>query len=90
MTSGQATINTTSGTPAGPINLPNAAATKQVIIRSFSGNIGKVYIGTSELVTINNGLELIPGDSVTLLLSNVNLIFCVANLDGQLISWTAV
>jgi hypothetical protein len=87
---GQSTI----GTSAAQLDSGNShAATYQVIVKSFDGNAGKIYVGNSNSVTTSGatgGLELIPGDSVYLSLNNSNLLWLISDDSDQLVSWTCV
>lgn len=53
-------------------------ACKEATVKNLLSNSIIVYLGSSAAVSSSNGYELNPGDSVTLKVSNTNLIFAVS------------
>jgi hypothetical protein len=66
-----------------------AAAKRGILIRSRSGNTAKIYLGSST-VTISNGFELNPSDSVVLPLNNANLVYAISDSTNQILCWMAI
>ena len=65
-------------------------ALRGVIVKSLGGNSGKIYVGSSNGVTVATGFELIPGDAISLPLNNINLVWCISDTAAQKVSWAAV
>lgn len=80
ISSGQATIGTSA------TQLTSIVLKQGVVVKASSSNIGTVYLGTSG-VTTSTGFELGAGESVTLPITNTNLIYAIANTTGQIISF---
>jgi conjugal transfer/entry exclusion protein len=81
---GQLPVGTTA------VQLSAGAAAKGVIVKAHSANTGLVYVGNSNGVTTANGFELGPGDTVTLPVTNSNLIWAIATLAAQRVGWVVV
>lgn len=62
---------------------------KQVTVKALVGNTIAVYIGPAGISTAT-GYELIAGDSITVAVSNTNLLHLIASTTGASISWIAV
>ena len=50
-----------------------------VIVKALVTNINAVYVGGSG-VTVNNGHPLQPGQSIHLLITNSNLVYCITDI----------
>ncbi len=78
VTSGQQTVTTSavalSTSPAGTVTLKNTGASQTC------------FIGASNL-TLSNGYALAAGQSVTLSVKNLNLIYCMASATGATLAW---
>ena len=61
-------------------------ASKNVCVKSLIGNNLTVYVGPTGITT-STGMELAPGDSVCLPVSNTNLLFVIASTTGSSVSW---
>lgn len=61
-------------------------SSKQVCVKSLTGNALTVYIGTTG-VTTSSGMELAAGDSQCLSLSNTNLVHVIASGAGPSVSY---
>ena len=75
------------------VNLANHAAVRGVIIKALAGNTANIYVGNNNSVTTSGttgGLELIPGDSIFLPLTNLNLVFCISTIAAQKVSWVVI
>lgn len=62
---------------------------RKVIVKALQGNQFAIFIGPSGVST-STGYELGPGESVTLELSNTNLVFVIAAQTGASVSWAAL
>jgi hypothetical protein len=80
--SGQVTVTTSAAA------LPNYALTRTIQITAASTNSGKVYIGASG-VTSSTGYVLSAGGSVSLTVSNSNVIYVLGANTSDTISWIA-
>ena len=80
ISSGQATVGTVA------VQLTSIVLKQGVIIKAANSNSGTIYLGTSG-VTTSAGFELGAGESVTLPITNTNLIYAIANTTGQIISF---
>lgn len=80
---GQFTVATVAATA-----LP-ANACREVTVRALSGNTDPVYIGASGVLT-TTGHELNPGDAQTVKVNNTNLIFLIAGVASQKVSYAWV
>jgi hypothetical protein len=59
---------------------------KQVCVKALTANVLTVYVGTTG-VTTGTGMELAPGDSQCLSLSNTNLVHVIASGVGSSVSY---
>lgn len=86
----QFTVPTGSATavaPALPTNMNGATvgqAWQAVIVQSIGANTAKVYVGGAG-VTVTTGLELNPGDSVSLPVGDPSTIFAISGTSGQIL-----
>jgi len=73
--------------------LPSQAATKGVTVKAAATNTAAVYVGKSDVTAGNtdatDGFPLEPGESITLPLTNANLIYVIAASNNQKIFWVA-
>ena len=64
-----------------------------VTIKAYDGNLGTVYVGlvgvTAGTAEATDGFPLAAGESVTIEVTNVNLIYVIASIANQLIYWIA-
>jgi hypothetical protein len=70
----------------GPATALPANACREVTVRALSGNTDPVYIGPSGVLT-TDGHELNPGDAQTLKVNNTNLVFLIAGVASQKVSF---
>lgn len=77
---------TTAGTR---VQLP-AYACREVSIIAKRGNAGSIYVGGSDVSSTVYGVDLKANDSVTLAVSNTNLIYIDASINGEGISYVAI
>ena len=63
-----------------------ANACREVTVRALIANTDPVYIGASG-VTTADGHELNPGDAQTLKVNNTNLVFLIAGVASQKVSY---
>jgi hypothetical protein len=68
--------------------LPTQALTRPVCVLALATNSLTVYAGASG-VTTATGFALVPGSSLCLPVSNLNLIFVVASGTGSSVTWVA-
>jgi hypothetical protein len=61
---------------------------KNICLHALSTNTASIFLGPTA-TTIATGIELAPGDSNCLPLSNSNLVFVIAAAIGQTITWDA-
>lgn len=61
---------------------------KSITVKALAGNGINVYVGPTG-VTTATGFELAPGDSVSLPVTNTNLVFVIAAATGASVSWIA-
>ena len=84
-----ATINhdtVTVGTTA--VQLSDIVVVEAVAVKALSTNTGIVYVGDSG-VTTSNGFELTAGESLTVLIDNVDKIYVIASAASQNVRWFA-
>jgi len=62
--------------------------TKTACVKALIGNTINVYVGPSGITT-STGMELAPGQSVCLPVTNTNLLFVIASTTGASVSWIA-
>ncbi|WP_051775556.1 hypothetical protein [Paenibacillus tyrfis] len=70
------------------VRLPDVKCTEVTIIAKKT-NTGKIYIGNSSLTSTNYAIELDAGESVTLPVSNVNLAYIGAGIDGEGVTYVS-
>lgn len=69
------------------LNSGSVAVTEIVQIKAGSGNSGTTYIGGSG-VTTGNGYPLAAGDTLSLPVANVNVVYCIGT-SSDTVSWIA-
>jgi hypothetical protein len=67
-----------------------AYACREVTIIALDTNTGYVYIGGSDVSSTVYGVKLAAKDSITLAISNTNLIYIDSSVNGEGISYVAV
>lgn len=77
---------TTAGTR---VQLPNYPC-REVTLIAKKGNTGSIYVGGNDVSSTVFGAELTAKDSVTLAVSNTNLIYIDASVSGEGISYVAI
>lgn len=77
---------TTSGTP---VQMPNVPC-REVTIIAKRINTGYIYVGGSTINSTNYGAELAGKDSITLKVSNLNLIYLDASVSGEGVSYIVI
>ena len=77
---------TTAGTR---VQLPNYAC-REITIIAKEENTGVIYIGGADVASGVYGVKLKPRDSITLKLSNTNLIYIDASVNGEGVSYVAI
>ena len=80
----QVTVNITP-----EVQLGNNISTRGVVLKSSSGNIGKIFIGLTG-VTTSTGFELNAGDSISIPVSNSNLIYATADTDNLILCYMVI
>jgi hypothetical protein len=78
LSNGQATIGTSA------TQLTSTVLKQGVVIKASNLNSGVIYLGVSG-VTTSNGFELSAGETVTLPITNTNLIYAIANDVNQIL-----
>lgn len=63
---------------------------REVMITALGANTGYIYIGGSDVSSTVYGARLSAGDSVTIPISNLNLVYFDASVSGEGISYLAV
>jgi hypothetical protein len=71
------------------IQLPNYAC-REITIIAKEENTGVIYIGGIDVASTVYGVKLKPRDSITLKLSNTNLIYIDASVSGEGVSYVAI
>lgn len=61
---------------------------RKALVKALAANAINVYVGPTG-VTTATGFELAPGESVSLDVSNTNLIFVIASTTGASVCWVA-
>ena len=80
--------NKTSVTTAGTrVQMPTFAC-QSVTVKALVANTGLIYIGGST-VSSTNGFQLSAGDSVSMDISNVNVLYIDSSVNGEGVSWIA-
>ena len=77
----QASIPTTAGGTALASN-----ACKEVTVKNLQSNSNIIWVGVTG-VSASNGYELNPGESLTLKVSNSNLIYCLSASGSQTVCY---
>lgn len=77
---------TTAGTR---IQLP-AYSCKEVTIIAKKGNTGSIFVGGSNVSSTVYGAELEQKESITLSVSNANLIYIDSSVSGEGVSYVAI
>lgn len=69
-------------------------AAKGVLIKASFNNSGTVYVGKSDVTAATNdatdGMELGPGESVTIPVDNANKVYIIASVANQRVFWMTV
>jgi hypothetical protein len=80
------------GTKTVPTGTAEAIASSQAIysvtIKALLTNTVAVYVGPSG-VTTSSGFELLAGESVSIEVSNLNLVYCISGSASQVIRYIA-
>jgi hypothetical protein len=63
---------------------------KEVLIVAKKSNNGSIFLGGAGVSSVNYGIELKSGDSVSLSVNNTNLIYINASVSGEGISYVAI
>lgn len=71
------------------LQLSSNVIENSINIKASSSNNGNIYIGNSNSLTTSNGYELCAGESITLPIIDSNLIYLIADLDSQKVSFIA-
>jgi hypothetical protein len=71
------------------VQLP-AYACREVTIIAKRGNTGYIYVGGNDVSSTVYGAELASKDSVTIAVSNTNLIYIDASVSGEGVSYVAI
>lgn len=77
---------TTAGTR---VQLNASRAVQSVTIKAGLTNTGIIYVGDSTVAS-SNGLELAAGDSVSMDISNLNVLYIDASVNNQYVTYIAV
>jgi hypothetical protein len=85
LTGALATV-TTAGTA---IQLPSLACRKVLII-ALKSNTGSIYLGGSNVSSTVYGAELQARDSIEVEISNTNLVYLNASVNGEGVSYLAI
>lgn len=68
------------------VQLPNVACAEVTIIAK-DGNIGAIYVGSSNVSAATYGAKMVARDSITLRVGNANLVWIDAATSGEGISY---
>lgn len=71
------------------VQLPSNALKNSINIKASNSNTGNIYLGNSSGVTTSDGFELCPGESITLPITNSNLVYLISDTASQLVSFIA-
>jgi hypothetical protein len=71
------------------VNLPNYPC-REITIIGLSSNTGSIYVGGNDVSFSAFGVELSAKDSITLTVSNTNLIWIDAAVSGEGVSYVAI
>lgn len=81
-------------TTAEQITSTSFACSFGVTLKADITNTGIIYIGNSDVTAgsagSTDGFPLSPGETLTLEVSNPNLLYAIASVANQIIYWTAV
>lgn len=80
-------INGQAAVTASAANLGSNAC-RAVTIKASVNNTINIYVGSSSVST-SNGFELASGDSITLPVTNTNLVYVIASTTGAVAPWIA-
>jgi hypothetical protein len=61
---------------------------KSIVVKALVGNTGTIYVGGSG-VSAANGFPLAPGDTVSLDISNTNVVWLDSSINAQSAAWMA-
>jgi hypothetical protein len=82
------------GTSAVQISTTSVVASSGVTLRSSLSNNATIYIGPSTVTAgtaaATDGIPLNPGESITMPLNNLNLLYAIATATGQEIFWMVI
>lgn len=81
---GKTTV-TTAGTR---VALASTQAIHSVAIKALGSNTGTIYVGGST-VAASNGLQLAPGDAVSLDIADLATVFIDSSVNGEGVTWLA-
>ena len=79
--SGKTTV-TTAGTR---VQLPTNTAVG-IVIKALTSNTGTIYVGSS-LVSASIGFQLLAGDTVSVDISNTNVLWIDSSVSGEGVTW---
>ena len=80
ITSGQATVGTAA------TQLTSITLKQGVVVKASNSNTGTIYLGANG-VTISTGFELSAGETVTLPITNTNLLYVISTDVNQIVSF---
>lgn len=60
-----------------------------ITLKALSANTGTIYVGNSSVAS-TNGFELLAGDTVSLDISNTNVVYIDSSVNGEGVTWLAV
>lgn len=82
------------GTSAVQISSTSVVASSGITIRSALANSATIYIGpsgvTANTAAATDGIPLNPGESISMPLNNLNLLYVIATATGQEIFWMVI
>ena len=76
--------------PLTPIPLNACRAKIGICLKANRNNQGSIYFGGSDVTVTGNGYELLPGDTVFLPVDNAKIIYMIAVLNGDKVSYFVV
>jgi hypothetical protein len=71
------------------VQLSSNTLKNSINIKASNSNTGNIYIGNSSSVTISSGYELGAGESITLPITNSNLVYLISDTINQNVSFIA-
>ena len=71
------------------VQLP-AYACREVTIVAKAANTGTIYVGGADVASTVYGVALLKNDSITLAVSNTNLLYIDASVNGEGVSYFAL